>query len=100
MVSHDIMEVIRLSNRVFLMDHGKIISHGGHRRILPIEALKQMVGKLLRLTGGNPESKIRKIKTCYDTGRIVAKSSQKTSRKKRRTIGASASMVLLKRIFR
>ena len=47
LVSHDIMEVIRLSNRVFLMDHGKIISQGGPGDILPIEALKQMVGKLL-----------------------------------------------------
>jgi len=47
LVSHDIMEVIRLSNRVFLMDHGKIISHGGPTEILPIESLKQMVGKLL-----------------------------------------------------
>ena len=47
LVSHDIMEVIRLSNRVFLMDHGKIIGHGGPGEILPIAALKQMVGKLL-----------------------------------------------------
>jgi molybdate transport system ATP-binding protein len=47
LVSHDIMEVIRLSNRVFLMDHGKIISQGGPGDILPIAALKQMVGKLL-----------------------------------------------------
>jgi len=47
LVSHDIMEVIRLSNRVFLMDHGKIIGHGGPTEILPIESLKQMVGKLL-----------------------------------------------------
>ena len=47
LVSHDIMEVIRLSNRVFLMDHGKIISQGGPGDVLPIEALKQMAGKLL-----------------------------------------------------
>ena len=47
LVSHDIMEVIRLSNRVLLMDHGKIIGDGGPTEILPIEALKQMVGKLL-----------------------------------------------------
>ncbi len=47
LVSHDIMEVIRLSNRVLLMDHGKIISQGGPTEILPLEALKQMVGKLL-----------------------------------------------------
>jgi molybdate transport system ATP-binding protein len=47
LVSHDIMEVIRLSKRVFLMDHGKIISSGGPTEILPIEALKQMAGKLL-----------------------------------------------------
>ncbi|HEX6225075.1 MAG TPA: ATP-binding cassette domain-containing protein [Chryseolinea sp.] len=48
LVSHDIMEVIRLSDRVFLMDHGKIISQGGPGDILPIETLKQMVGKLLK----------------------------------------------------
>lgn len=47
LVSHDIMEVIRLSNRVFLMDHGKIVGHGSPTEILPIEALKQMAGKLL-----------------------------------------------------
>jgi molybdate transport system ATP-binding protein len=48
LVSHDIMEVIRLSSRVFLMDHGKIVSQGGPGDILPIETLKQMVGKLLK----------------------------------------------------
>jgi molybdate transport system ATP-binding protein len=47
LVSHDIMEVIRLSNRVLLMDHGKIIRQGGPADILPVETLKQMVGKLL-----------------------------------------------------
>ena len=47
LVSHDIMEVIRLSNRVFLMDHGKILRQGGPWDILPIETLRQMVGKLL-----------------------------------------------------
>ncbi len=47
LVSHDIMEVIRLSNRVLLVDHGKIINYGGPTEILPIEALKQMVSKLL-----------------------------------------------------
>ena len=31
LVSHDIMEVIRLSNRVLLMDHGKIIGRWSHR---------------------------------------------------------------------
>jgi molybdate transport system ATP-binding protein len=47
LVSHDIMEVIRLSKRVFVMDHGQIISSGGPTEILPVKALKQMAGKLL-----------------------------------------------------
>ena len=47
LVSHDIVEVIRLSNHVYVIEHGKIINEGSPTEILPIEALKQMVGKLL-----------------------------------------------------
>ena len=47
LVSHDIMEVIRLSSRVFLMEHGKIVRQGAPGDILPVETLKQIVGKFL-----------------------------------------------------
>lgn len=45
-VSHDILEVIRLSRHVFLMDHGKIVKQGEPGSILPLQTLKQMIDKL------------------------------------------------------
>jgi molybdate transport system ATP-binding protein len=46
LVSHDILEVIRLSRRVFLVEHGKIIRHGSPSDVLPLQSLKQMIDKL------------------------------------------------------
>jgi molybdate transport system ATP-binding protein len=46
-VSHDILEVIRLSKHVFLMEHGKIVKQGEPGTILPLNALKQMIDKLI-----------------------------------------------------
>jgi molybdate transport system ATP-binding protein len=45
-VSHDILEVSRLSKHVFLMDHGKIVRQGEPGSILPLDTLKQMIDKL------------------------------------------------------
>lgn len=46
LVSHDILEVIRLSKRVFLLEHGEIIRHGAPGDVLPLQSLKQMIDKL------------------------------------------------------
>lgn len=46
LVSHDILEVIRLSKHVFLVDHGKIICQGEPGEVLPLQSLKQMIDKL------------------------------------------------------
>jgi molybdate transport system ATP-binding protein len=46
LVSHDILEVVRLSKKVFVIDHGKLIQQGPPGEILPLQALKQMIGKL------------------------------------------------------
>ena len=46
LVSHDILEVIRLSKHVFHVDHGKIICQGAPGEVLPLRSLKQMINKL------------------------------------------------------
>lgn len=46
LVSHDIVEVIRLSKHVFFMEHGKIINQGEPGDVLPIKTLKRMINEL------------------------------------------------------
>ena len=46
LVSHDILEVVRLAKKVFVIDHGKLIQQGVPGEILPLQALKQMIDKL------------------------------------------------------
>jgi len=46
LVSHDVLEVLRLSTHMFLMDNGKIITQGAPGEILPVQALKRMLNEL------------------------------------------------------
>jgi len=43
LVSHDIVEVIRLSNHVYVIEHGKIINEGSPTDVLPVQALRRMI---------------------------------------------------------
>lgn len=43
LVSHDILEVVRLSRRVYVLDDGKIVKHGTPGDVLPVRDLQQMV---------------------------------------------------------
>jgi molybdate transport system ATP-binding protein len=43
LVTHDILEVIRLSSRVFMIEEGKIIKEGSPRDMLPVETLRQLL---------------------------------------------------------
>lgn len=42
LVSHDILEVIRLSQRVLVIEHGTIIRNGSPVDVLPVQKLRQM----------------------------------------------------------
>lgn len=46
LVSHDIIEVIRLSNYVYLMENGRIANEGIPADVLPIAALRRMIEAL------------------------------------------------------
>jgi molybdate transport system ATP-binding protein len=46
LVSHDILEVVRLAKKVFVIDHGKLIRQGAPGEVLPLQALKKMIDKL------------------------------------------------------
>lgn len=48
LVSHDILEVIRLSKHVFLIDHGKIVNQGTPTAMLPTQSLQRMIDALLQ----------------------------------------------------
>jgi molybdate transport system ATP-binding protein len=42
LVTHDILEVIRLSSRVLMIENGKIIKEGIPRDILPLDTIRQL----------------------------------------------------------
>jgi molybdate transport system ATP-binding protein len=46
LVSHDLIEVIRLSNYVYLMDNGQIVNQGAPTKVLPIAILRRMIEEL------------------------------------------------------
>ncbi len=46
LVSHDIIEVIRLSQHVYVLDHGHIVDQGPPAAVLPVEALRRMIDAL------------------------------------------------------
>ena len=46
LVSHDIIEVIRLSQKVFLVEHGQITNQGTAAAVLPLRALRRMMESL------------------------------------------------------
>ncbi len=46
LVSHDLIEVIRLSNYVYLMDQGQIVNQGAPAKVLPIAILRRMIEEL------------------------------------------------------
>lgn len=46
LVSHDILEVITLSKRVFLIEHGEIVNEGPPSTLLPMQALRSMMDAL------------------------------------------------------
>ncbi len=46
LVSHDILEVIRLSKYVFLIERGRIINQGAPADVLPLQTLKRMIEEL------------------------------------------------------
>jgi molybdate transport system ATP-binding protein len=46
LVSHDIIEVIRLSQQVFLVEHGQIVDQGTAAAVLPVRALRKMMQAL------------------------------------------------------
>ncbi len=46
LVSHDVVEVLRLSRHVFLMEDGRIIKEGAPNEILPVQILQRMLGGL------------------------------------------------------
>lgn len=46
LVSHDILEVITLSQRVYLIEHGEIVNEGPPTALLPMQALRSMMDAL------------------------------------------------------
>jgi molybdate transport system ATP-binding protein len=46
LVSHDILEVITLSQRVYLMEQGQIVNQGPPAALLPVQAPLQMMDSL------------------------------------------------------
>lgn len=46
LVSHDLIEIIRLSNHVYLMDNGKIVNEGTPAKVLPIATLRRIIEAL------------------------------------------------------
>ena len=46
LVSHDLIEVIRLSNYVYLIENGKIVNEGTPAKVLPIATLRRMMEAL------------------------------------------------------
>jgi molybdate transport system ATP-binding protein len=46
LVSHDIIEVIRLSQNVFLIEDGRIVKQGPPTDVLPVQALRRMMEAL------------------------------------------------------
>jgi molybdate transport system ATP-binding protein len=46
LVSHDIIEVIRLSQQVYVLDHGHIVNQGPPAAVLPVDALRRMMDAL------------------------------------------------------
>jgi molybdate transport system ATP-binding protein len=46
LVRHDILEVLRLSTRVFLLEEGKITRQGKPHELLPVQTLKRMINEL------------------------------------------------------
>lgn len=46
LVTHDILEVLRLSSRVFLLEEGQIKRQGKPHELLPVQALKRMINEL------------------------------------------------------
>lgn len=46
LVSHDLIEVVRLSNYVYVMDNGKIVNEGSPASVLPIATFRRMMEEL------------------------------------------------------
>lgn len=46
LVSHDLIEVVRLSNFVYVMDNGKIVNEGSPAGVLPIATFRRMMEEL------------------------------------------------------
>jgi molybdate transport system ATP-binding protein len=52
LVSHDVLEVLRLSTHMYLMDNGHIITQGAPSEILPVQTLQRMLNEI-------PKSKLQ-----------------------------------------
>ena len=50
LVSHDVLEVLRLSSHMYLMDDGRIITQGAPTEILPVQTLQRMLDELPKST--------------------------------------------------
>jgi molybdate transport system ATP-binding protein len=46
LVTHDILEVLRLSSRVFMIEEGRIVKEGTPRDMLPVQTLRQLLEEL------------------------------------------------------
>lgn len=46
LVTHDILEVLRLSTRVFMIEEGRIVKEGTPRDMLPVQTLRQLLEEL------------------------------------------------------
>jgi molybdate transport system ATP-binding protein len=46
LVSHDILEVIRLSQHVYMIEHGQIVKAGSPGAVLPIQTLRRLIDTL------------------------------------------------------
>ncbi len=49
LVSHDIFEVIRLSQHVYVMEQGKIVQQGAPGAVLPLQTLRRLIEGLPRV---------------------------------------------------
>ncbi len=56
LVSHDMLEVLKLSDRVFLLENGIIKASGRPAEVLPLNVLREMQKNLANLLSGTPKN--------------------------------------------
>lgn len=55
LVSHDMLEVLKLSDKVFLLENGVIKAAGSPKDVLPLNVLREMQTNLTNLLTGSPK---------------------------------------------